>query len=100
MGKDPVSSDSPFNPYLYINFTTIEEKQGGMTVGMAFFLNLDLMESTNLERIPGKRVSISTWSRGTIASCSAGEFEQLSRNILKDKMDDFINDYLAANPKD
>ena len=47
----------------------------------------------------GQTVNATTWNNGTAGTCPTTEFPESVRKNVKDSMDEFINDYLTANPK-
>jgi len=61
---------------------------------------VELREAVFLLREP-KRICIgaSTWKRGRVWIVGLGRIREL-RESVKDLVDEFINDYLAANPKE
>jgi len=83
-------------PCLYINVNSvIEEKIGIATVNIF----IQLMEDVLLERNPSISVTAGIWHKGFTLSVRRQNLDKV-RDRVKDKVDEFINDYLAANPKD
>jgi hypothetical protein len=65
----------------------------------AFDAHLDLEQSVQLTRDGTKRLSAVTWSTtGTIGVVGTNQLSSL-RETARDLIDQFVNDYLAANPK-
>ncbi len=87
-------SDTPGAPVLQLNVHTLESKSGFYP----FHIELKLWQVARLVRDPSIVSAAITWnvSGGGIAGS-----ERLSfiRDVVRDKVDQFINAYLAANPK-
>ena len=90
---------TPTVPYLYIEVGLATIAGGNETVAGGS-IAIQLKESVLLLRKP-KRVCLSTttWSRITSVVVGLGRIKDL-RGHVKDLVNEFINDYLAANPKD
>ena len=65
-----------------------------------YSINLGLGQDVYLARKPHRRCGfITTWDKGHLGRCSSSKFAKTIRDTLKDQTDEFINDYLTANPK-
>ena len=90
------SRDEPGHPYLYLNAIvnpTLPSSWGYST-------SVDLIQDVRLTRNPAVNVAAHTWS----VSSGGGEARPANisdsvRNSFKDKVDQFVNAYLAMNPK-
>jgi hypothetical protein len=84
------------SPYLSVNLHPIVSEKGGFTV---FSVDLELNDAVYVRRNGALRVA-AIWETGALAACQSSELEEHARECLRDCLDEFINDYLAANPKD
>jgi hypothetical protein len=57
-------------------------------------------EIVSLEREPATRCPAATWEAGNVARITSTKRLAEIRDSVKDRVADFINDYLAANPKE
>jgi len=48
----------------------------------------------------GAFCSAPAWYTSDVATCSSSRLKEYVRECLRDDVDEFINAYLAANPKD
>jgi len=81
---------------LYINVNAIVFEENGRA---AFSIKVALQEISYLYR-NGTMAVADVWEKNCIAGCSTGRLKEYVRECLRDFVDEFINDYLAANPKD
>ena len=82
-------------PYLYINVNPkIEEKIGLAAIN----ISVQLKEKVLLVRNPTIITAAATWKAQGVAMGGLDNIAQV-RELVKDLVDEFINDYLAANPK-
>lgn len=93
----PEKADSP---YIYISIKSIDYKLGDSSIGVIFSFRVDLREYAFLKRASKVTVVANSWSQNQIATCANDVFAVFTRDILKNIMDQFITDYLAANPKE
>ena len=83
----------PGIPFLYLNVTTHESP--GLYI---FCLKLELIERIRVDRTPSLDLYGRTWkSRGKLVTVAAGNLRHV-REIVRDMVDEFIREYLAANP--
>ena len=83
-------------PYLYVNVNAmIKEDLGTFAVSV----EVALYQNVRLERDPTIEIAAATWERSEIVTGGLVNLPRV-RDIVKDLVDKFINDYLAANPKE
>jgi len=94
---DEEFSSTPGMPLLYIGAKVHIPEEGPVAVAA---IRVELWETVLLLREP-KRICIGarTWNRGGVFSAGLLRIKDL-RESVKDFVNEFINDYLAANPKD
>jgi len=85
-----------WTPCLYINVNTLKWKDGGI---IGFSIAVSLNERVFLERDPNILTIAETWSVNNVRGAGSDNRKGV-RESVKDLVDKFINDYLAANPKD
>ena len=80
--------------YVNINLTKASRNVSGLyAASVAVELEQWLRSVGSGLEFPG-----TTWKRASVATVGEDNLRQL-RNVVDDKVDEFINDYLAANPK-
>src|SRR3989449_9257919 len=84
-------------PWLNVNFSTLNVSSTNAMGMYAVCMSTELHQWVRLARNPSVRVWVSTWS----ATGQFGTTAHLSsvRERIRDMTDQFINAYLAANPK-
>jgi len=82
-------------PYLYVNLNI--RKTSNTSLYHAN-LEIQLIQNVLLERDQSMSCSAATWSISGVASGGKDKIQTV-RDFIKDNMDEFINDYLAVNPK-
>jgi hypothetical protein len=87
---------APGSPYLYVNVNIVV---GEMSRLPAYSILLLLNQKVFLARDITKFCVASTWNIGSTGSVGLENIGTI-REPVKDQVDQFINDYLAANPKD
>ena len=65
---------------------------------IGYSINVALMQLVNLRRDPAKSLLAGTWSTRSAGVIGELQMETLQSSI-KDKVDEFINDFLSVNPK-
>ena len=89
-----VSSDAP--ALLYANIAVVCNEL--VSAYCAYNINLEVQQTVRLAVSPESGTLLAaTWSTGTTGLL--GRRVQLIRDGLKDQVDQFLNAYLAANPK-
>jgi hypothetical protein len=84
-------------PTLYINVNTVIHEERRIA---AFEISVELQEGAYLCRNSAPVADAPVWKKAAIATCSTNDLKEYTRELLKDFLDEFINDYFAANPKD
>lgn len=88
---------TPGTPFLYIEAKVIMREE--VPVAAASIV-VQLRENVPLLRKPARFcIGASTWQRGVAVLVGLDEIKDL-KGYVKDFVDEFINDYLAANPKE
>ena len=67
---------------------------------LAFHVHVQFRQTVFLERNPKTLVVAPTWSKGIIGGAGDSLFVSYTRQAVSDLVDEFLNDYLAANPKE
>lgn len=87
---------SPAKAYVYVNIN-LRAANGTATGLFAASVSVELQQWLR-SRVSDLEFPGATWSRGTIVTVGASHLRDI-RDTVKDRIDEFINDYLAANPK-
>ena len=84
-------------PTLYINVLPLIFEERGMAVA---YVSVELRSSyIILTRVSSRFLAEAVlWKRGSIISCGLDNISEI-RDRVRDYVDEFINDYLAANPE-
>jgi len=77
------------SPVLYVNLNVADD-------GKAADIKVDMQQNALLERNKLWTPRITTWSTGILVSNPTSE---RIRNLIKDRVDDFLNAWLSVNPK-
>lgn len=85
------------HPHLIVGITPIIKNKLEFSV---FCIELFLAQSVRLTRDRTITIFATTWETGWVGSVDKVKFVSEVREKLKDRVDEFINDYLAANPKE
>jgi len=89
--KSEVLSE-PGRPQLHIRIVA--------TGTLAFSIDCELIQDVLLNRDPKFSIPAPTWARAEVGNASGAKaFAQYARDGVKDLTDQFINAYLAVNPK-
>ncbi len=86
--------DSSGRPYLFLVVSTLKGTLNTYTYSM----ELRFHQNASLTRNPDVTLSVSTWNRSVIGS-ERGNRLPLLRDKIKEMLQPFINEYLAANPR-
>ena len=66
----------------------------------AYSVGFELIQGVRLQRSPQAWVLGKTWgARNVIGTVGAARFPLVVRDVIKDMTDQFLNAYLAANPR-
>jgi hypothetical protein len=79
----------PGRPFIYIRITVTKSAE-------AAYVAVELDETAQLERNNQRTFRVTTWDTGTI---SAHPTAQIIREVVKDDVAEFLNDWLSVNPK-
>ena len=86
---------APASPYLYLNINSTQMQGKPLFASVA--IALELQERVVLQR--GKKTAFAaTWSTATVGTVPADDVRSIYDRV-GDLVDEFVNDYLAANPK-
>jgi hypothetical protein len=86
---------SSLAPYLCINVNPLVFEESGRAV---FSIHVELRDTASLSRNQAFCQGV-IWEQGGVAGCSTNHLKEYVRECLRDYLDEFINDYLASNPK-
>ena len=92
--QPPVSKPAE-NASLFVNVLAFKHSTGIY----AFYLTVELRQDVMLIRNPPVPLNPPTWSTGYLGVSGSDAFARLVRDRLRDLTDQFLNAYLAANPK-
>jgi len=93
------SFDSAGSPLLDVDVHAVKVTNEGVESFYIFHVLIELNQSVRLVRKPSLRVHATTWATGgTVGAIAADKLGSI-RDIVRDQVDQFINAYLAANPK-
>jgi hypothetical protein len=87
--------DGQIEPYLYVNVNAIEIERD-----FVFSISLGLVQEVTTDRFWSGLAT--TWDRGTVGfnfGSTRAEVKTSLRESVKDLVDQFLNDYLTANPR-
>lgn len=85
---------TPGSPWLYVRVNTLR----GDTGLYAYSIEVDLYQTVLLERDSSISTTTPTWATSTIATVGARGMPRSVRGSVGDKVDQFVNAYLAMNP--
>jgi hypothetical protein len=89
-------ASSVYPPYLHIKVSTSVSEEAGVA---ALSIHVKLGEVASLCR-NGAGCGAAIWEEGAVGVSSLSHLKEKVREALRDRVDEFINAYLAANPKD
>lgn len=81
---------------LNINLTMLVDEERHDAV---FLIRVELLEGAYVCRNHALWLT-PVWKSDGLGTCSLSDLKEFAREALRDYVDRFINDYLAANPKD
>ena len=85
-------------PVLYINLNIVVDE---VMQHAAFSIRVELQEGAYLCRNGALFCDVPVWKKGVgLGTCSPSDLKDYVRECLRDIINEFINDYLAANPKE
>jgi hypothetical protein len=97
----PLNEHSLLDATLYINVGTVlsDEFPNIDFRIVAVNIQVEVRQRAMLYRDPKIWCSATMWKNGHIVLCEVSKLRSGVKEILQDKIDEFINDFLAANPK-
>ena len=91
--------DSAGSPILDVDVHAVKATAGGVAPFYAYNVHIELNQEVRLVRKPSLKVHATTWSAGSSVGVVAADELRSVRDVVRDQTDQFINAYLAANPK-
>ena len=93
--------ESPFTPLFTVDIASIRitPNNTNQTFGFSSSIGVSLYERVRIFRNE-KAVMAATWSVGHMFVNNSQGHPQYAREVVSDLVDKFLNDYLAANPKE
>jgi hypothetical protein len=96
--KHSYPTEDATQPSLYINVLPAILRQGDAAVGAAISINIEFQTTTILTRGSSSVFAKAVlWDRGCLISRGLDNLSSEVRHKVRDLVDEFINDYLAAN---
>src|SRR6266550_3355550 len=90
---------TPGLPFLYVTVSTLP-LQSPLSGAYAFSIHIDLIQTIRLGRNPSVSALGRTWnSTGLFGAVGGDNLGESTRQKVRDQTDQFVNAYLAANPK-
>jgi hypothetical protein len=86
----------PGKPYLYVNLNAYSWRE---EVIYGYSLKVDLNQLVLLDRDKNIGCFATTWYSGSAGIIGANKLKNFIRTELDTTIDNFVNDYLAANPR-
>ena len=83
-------------PYLYVNVPILTMNDPDEAV---YFINSNFVQAVYLDNESYTRTTASTWFNGALGTSPQDDAREDIRSVIRDKVDEFINDYLSVNPK-
>lgn len=89
--------EAPGGPHLDLHVTTQPTRRGDL---YAYSIDLMLRQEATLVRNPAIVATSTTWFRGAVGTVGpASRLATWLHRRVREKVDEFINDYLTVNPK-
>lgn len=79
----------PGNPGIYVEALLLSDAKAGC-------IRIELVQNARLERNGQSLISVATWYKTALTSSPTA---QSIRDVVKDLVDEFLNDWLSVNPK-
>jgi hypothetical protein len=91
------SAEAPGAPFLYVRVTVVSRTTNNV---WPYVLGAQLNQTVRLDRSPTTIVSgVTTWGVARVGAADPSTIRGRVRDSAKDLIDQFVNAYLAANPK-
>jgi hypothetical protein len=81
-------------------FSVYPEIPEGKSLIAVTALTIEVQQWVAIERTPSIRCVAATWSATRVGLVGLSLYKDTVRSAVKNMVDDFLNDYLAANPKE
>jgi len=96
-----VLSESEYAPTLSVLITSVpvRREHSNNTIGYASLVSVQLDQYVQLLRNQ-RIIYATTWDTRHVGFWPQEKFVEDTRDVVSDKVDEFLNDYLAANPKE
>lgn len=100
--RNNINVSSEFSPFLYVNLAVVKVGDSPL---FAYCIRVEFVQPVVLVRDPEKKCFATTWDTGAVG-CAVElrarngirqAVKDLIRHVMTDKVDEFINDYLAVN---
>ncbi|HMS85723.1 MAG TPA: DUF4136 domain-containing protein [Nitrospira sp.] len=82
-------------PYLYVNVNTLKEELGLY----AYTVTVDLKQLVGLPSMKNKKTWGTTWSASVLGMVRQESVNQIIPDAVEPLIKDFVDDFLAANPR-
>ena len=97
---DRISPENNDAAHLYIKVETVGISDGKKFTGRAFHILVQVEDDAHLDRNPSRYVPGISWRGSKIAVASREDFVFFVREDLEDLLEEFLDDYRVANPKE
>ena len=81
---------------IYVN---VNANGNNITPSISYSISVKLNQTVTLARSPYVTINGIVWDRDSVGKQPKSRFKAAARRSVNDFMDEFINDYLTANPK-
>ena len=81
---------------LEVDVIVLQDSEGR---GFVYRADLNVWQSVFLPRVARTTAAKTWYARGVVGMAGTSRFTEVVRQVLRDKTDEFLNAYLAANPK-
>ena len=96
---DENSRDPDVNPYVFLLVASLETKnRSGLSIGYSYSVSLSVRTFVTIPS-NGSRAPAALWENSTLAIASTDDAPADITRIVGDLTDEFLNGWLAANPR-
>lgn len=88
--------EEPGWPSLYVNVNALASSTGN---SYAYSIRVGLDQEVSLWRKPTIRATATTWISASVGIVGVNRMRAAVRESVSDQVDEFLNNYLAVNPK-